>query len=51
MLFGVLICTYSAIFVSSPMLIYLGVKTSARAVADEKAEAAARAAETQRGLA
>jgi preprotein translocase subunit SecF len=51
MLFGVLICTYSAIFVSSPMLIYLGVKTSARAVADEKAEAASRAAEAQRGLA
>ncbi|MFL1875674.1 protein translocase subunit SecF [Hansschlegelia beijingensis] len=35
MLFGVVICTYSAIFVSSPMLIYLGVKTSARAAADD----------------
>ena len=44
MLFGVVICTYSAIFVSSPMLIYLGVKTSARAAADDKAEAAAKAA-------
>jgi preprotein translocase subunit SecF len=44
MLFGVVICTYSAIFVSSPMLIYLGVKTSARAAADEKADAAAKAA-------
>lgn len=41
MLFGVVICTYSAIFVSSPMLIYLGVKTSARAAADDKAAAAA----------
>jgi preprotein translocase subunit SecF len=25
MLFGVLICTYSAIFISSPVLIYIGV--------------------------
>ena len=48
MLFGVVICTYSAIFVSSPMLIYLGVKTSARAVADDKAEAALREAATRR---
>lgn len=47
MLFGVLICTYSAIFVSTPMLIYLGVKTSARAVADEKADAKARAAQVR----
>ena len=48
MLFGVVICTYSAIFVSSPMLIYLGVKTSARAAADDKAEAAAKAAAISR---
>ncbi|MFC3693670.1 protein translocase subunit SecF [Chenggangzhangella methanolivorans] len=48
MLFGVVICTYSAIFVSSPMLIYLGVKTSARAVADDKAEAALREAGARR---
>jgi preprotein translocase subunit SecF len=48
MLFGVVICTYSAIFVSSPMLIYLGVKTSARAAADDKAEAALREAATRR---
>ena len=47
MLFGVLICTYSAIFVSSPMLIYLGLKTSGRAAADEKAEAEARAAKAR----
>ncbi|RXF74552.1 protein translocase subunit SecF [Hansschlegelia zhihuaiae] len=44
MLYGVIICTYSAIFVSTPMLIYLGVKTSARAAADAKADAAAREA-------
>lgn len=48
MLFGVVICTYSAIFVSSPMLIYLGVKTSARAAADDKADAALREAATRR---
>jgi preprotein translocase subunit SecF len=28
MLTGVVICTYSAIFISSPMLIYLGVRSS-----------------------
>lgn len=50
MLFGVVVCTYSAIFVSTPMLIYLGVKTSARAAADDKANAAAREAAT-RGMA
>jgi preprotein translocase subunit SecF len=44
MLYGVIICTYSAIFVSTPMLIYLGVKTSARAAADAKADAAEREA-------
>ena len=48
MLFGVVICTYSAIFVSSPMLIYLGVKTSARAAAEDKADAAVRAAAQRR---
>lgn len=48
MLFGVVICTYSAIFVSTPMLIYLGVKTSARAAADDKAEAALREAAGRR---
>jgi len=48
MLYGVIICTYSAIFVSSPMLIYLGVKTSARAAADDKAAAAAKAAAVSR---
>ncbi|MFD1701391.1 protein translocase subunit SecF [Methylopila henanensis] len=47
MLFGVVICTYSAIFVSSPMLIYLGLKTAARAAADEKAEADAKAAQAR----
>ncbi|GLK67539.1 protein translocase subunit SecF [Hansschlegelia plantiphila] len=48
MLFGVIICTYSAIFVSSPMLIYLGVKTSTRAAAEEKAALAAKAANVSR---
>ncbi len=28
MLYGVFICTYSAIFISSPVLIYLGVRSS-----------------------
>ncbi|PZQ14986.1 MAG: protein translocase subunit SecF [Ancylobacter novellus] len=51
MLFGVVICTYSAIFVSSPMLIYLGVKTSARATADDKADAALREAGMRRNAA
>lgn len=35
MLFGVVICTYSAIFVSSPFLIYLGLASGARAGARE----------------
>lgn len=48
MLFGVVICTYSAIFVSSPMLIYLGVKTSARAAAEDKADAALKEASLRR---
>jgi preprotein translocase subunit SecF len=29
MLAGVFICTYSAIFISTPMLIYLGVRSAA----------------------
>jgi preprotein translocase subunit SecF len=33
MLCGVVICTYSAIFISSPMLIYLGVRSSAEETA------------------
>jgi preprotein translocase subunit SecF len=33
MLFGVLVCTYSAIFVSSPVLIYIGVSGRAEAPA------------------
>ncbi len=48
MLFGVIICTYSAIFVSTPMLIYLGVKTSARAAAEDKADKAMREAAQRR---
>ena len=33
MLCGVVICTYSAIFVSTPMLIYIGLRADARAPA------------------
>ena len=31
MLYGVVVCTYSAIFISSPMLIYIGLRASAEA--------------------
>ena len=31
MLFGVVVCTYSAIFIAAPMLIYLGVAAPRRA--------------------
>ena len=41
MLYGVFICTYSAIFVSSPMLMYLGLRP-AGATADASAAARAR---------
>jgi preprotein translocase subunit SecF len=43
MLFGVLVSTYSAIFISSPSLIYLGVhgKTDAELTAEEKGKPAA----------
>lgn len=37
MLAGVFICTYSAIFISSPVLIYLGVRASQRASARDAA--------------
>jgi preprotein translocase subunit SecF len=30
MLAGVVICTYSAIFISSPVLMYIGMKTGSR---------------------
>jgi preprotein translocase subunit SecF len=33
MLFGVVVCTYSAIFISSPVLIYLGLRTGHRTAA------------------
>ena len=43
MLFGVLVSTYSAIFISSPSLIYLGVhgKTDAELTTEEKGKPAA----------
>jgi preprotein translocase subunit SecF len=34
MLFGVIVCTYSAIFISSPVLIYLGVKVGGKSFAE-----------------
>jgi preprotein translocase subunit SecF len=39
MLYGVVICTYSAIFVSSPSLIYLGLRQGAYAAVPEAAPA------------
>jgi preprotein translocase subunit SecF len=39
MLYGVVICTYSAIFVSSPSLIYLGLRQGAYAAVPEAASA------------
>lgn len=38
MLFGVVICTYSAIFVSSPVLIYLGLRSKPEAATQEASE-------------
>jgi len=35
MLYGVVICTYSAIFISSPMLIYIGLRSTETAKAPE----------------
>jgi preprotein translocase subunit SecF len=40
MIFGVVVGTYSSIFIAAPVLIYLGLKTSGD-TANEKAEAAA----------
>jgi preprotein translocase subunit SecF len=46
MLCGVVICTYSAIFISTPMLIYLGVRANPAAAASEsKVPGVAQAAE------
>jgi preprotein translocase subunit SecF len=41
MLYGVVICTYSAIFISSPMLIYIGLRSSESAKVPEGKVAAA----------
>jgi preprotein translocase subunit SecF len=41
MLYGVFICTYSAIFISSPMLIYIGLRSSEAVKAPEGKVAAA----------
>jgi preprotein translocase subunit SecF len=39
MLAGVFICTYSAIFISSPSLIYIGLRSGQRAAARDVAVA------------
>ena len=41
MLYGVVICTYSAIFISSPMLIYIGLRGSESVKVPEGRAAAA----------
>jgi preprotein translocase subunit SecF len=43
MLFGIVIGTYSSIFIAAPMLIYLGLKTGGGEAKDGKAEAGAKA--------
>lgn len=37
MLFGVVVCTYSAVFISSPVLIYLGLRSVAEGEANDQA--------------
>ena len=41
MLFGVVVCTYSAVFISSPILIYLGLRDGVAIEADDKSRAKA----------
>jgi preprotein translocase subunit SecF len=40
MMYGVVVCTYSAIFISSPMLIYLGLRSSTEVAAAPRGRAA-----------
>lgn len=42
MLFGIVIGTYSSIFIAAPMLIYLGLKSAPNTKAEDEAEAKAR---------
>jgi preprotein translocase subunit SecF len=44
MLFGVVVGTYSSIFIAAPVLIYLGLKTGQGRIAEEKAEPAGKPA-------
>lgn len=44
MTFGIFVCTYSAIFICSPMLIYLGLRNEGREPARDSADAKAREA-------
>ncbi|MBX9618013.1 MAG: protein translocase subunit SecF [Hyphomicrobiales bacterium] len=41
MLFGVVVCTYSAVFISSPILIYLGLRDGVAIEADDESSAKA----------
>ena len=43
MLFGVIVCTYSAMFVSTPVLLYLDIRAGRLDQAEEKAPAGAKA--------
>jgi preprotein translocase subunit SecF len=43
MLFGVLVCTYSAMFISTPVLLYLDVRANRPDSAEDKLPAAAKA--------
>ena len=42
MLFGVVVCTYSAMFISTPVLLYLDVRAGRLDQGDDAAEAKAR---------
>ena len=44
MTFGIFVCTYSAIFICSPMLIYLGLRNESAAPARDEADAKAQGA-------
>jgi len=43
MLFGVVVCTYSAMFISTPVLLYMDVRSGRGEAAEEKVPAAAKA--------
>ncbi len=49
MMFGVVVGTYSSIFIAAPVLIYLGLKVGAEAPAEDKSQEAAPAKARRRG--